>query len=342
MTKKSLLLTLLLPVMCCIVLFGCGGGGSGGDSDKVPASGSSGQTSGASGDPSGNASGQGASAAESTDTRPLRDNTPNVLVPSADGLERYGSDIVTIDASHTDQGYVMVKYSGDNHKVKLQITTPSADKYTYLLSDSGDYEVFPLNGGSGTYSLSVYENVTGDKYLTAFTQTIDTSISDEFLPYLYPNQYVWFTKDNQAVALAQDLAEGAHTDLEVVENVYHYVVENITYDQEKAKNVVYGYLPVIDETLESGTGICFDYAALMSAMLRTQNIPTRLDVGYAGEAYHAWISTYVDDIGWIDNIIQFDGQSWELMDPTFASSSDNDTLADFIGDGSSYTLKYSY
>ena len=71
-------------------------------------------------------------------------------------------------------------------------------------------------------------------------------------------------------------------------------------------------LPNVDETLKTGKGICFDYAALMTSMLRSQRIPTKLEVGYAGETYHAWISTYVDDKGWVDDIIEFDGKDWQL------------------------------
>ena len=106
--------------------------------------------------------------------------------------------------------------------------------------------------------------------------------------------------------------------------------------------MAYGYLPNVDDTLKSGKGICFDYAALMSAMLRSQRIPTKLEVGYAGEVYHAWISVYLTGTGWIDDIIEFDGQSWSLMDPTFAASSSSSGLKKYIGDGSNYVLKYSY
>ena len=42
----------------------------------------------------------------------------------------------------------------------------------------------------------------------------------------------------------------------------------------------------------------------MSAMLRSQRIPTKLDVGYSGDVYHAWISCYVTEVGWVDNIIE--------------------------------------
>jgi hypothetical protein len=94
--------------------------------------------------------------------------------------------------------------------------------------------------------------------------------------------------------------------------------------------------------LQSGTGICLDYAAVMASMLRSQNIPTRLEVGYAGTAYHAWISTYIAEVGWVNGIISFDGKSWSLMDPTFAANSSQQTLKNFIGDGSNYSTKYIY
>lgn len=54
----------------------------------------------------------------------------------------------------------------------------------------------------------------------------------------------------------------------------------------------------------------------MTAMLRSQDIPTKLVVGYTGNLYHAWINVYLEGQGWVDNIIYFDGTSWKLMDPT--------------------------
>ena len=96
----------------------------------------------------------------------------------------------------------------------------------------------------------------------------------------------------------------------------------------------------MDEILELKTGICFDYAAVMATMLRTQNIPTRLEVGYMLEEYHAWISIYIEDHGWINGIIEFDGTEWKLMDPTFAASSRKPK--DFIMETDKYITKYVY
>lgn len=282
------------------------------------------------------------SASRKEHSGPPRDSTPNVLTPSADGVTVYQNDFASIDASNTSQGYVMVKYNGANEKVKLQITCPDQSCYTYLISDRGAYDTFPLTAGNGSYTLQVLENVAGDTYTVSLTQSINVSIEDEFLPFLYPNQYVNFHADSQAVSKGSDLAKDTYSDLDVVQNIYNYVIKNISYDTEKAQSVSYGYVPDIDDTLSSKKGICFDYAALMTSMLRSQNIPTKLEVGYSGDAYHAWISTYIDDKGWVDDIIQFDGDTWQIMDPTLAATNDSAAVKKYVGDGSHYVVKYTY
>ena len=282
------------------------------------------------------------SASRKEHSGPPRDSTPKVLTTSADGVTVYQNDFASIDASNTSQGYVMVKYNGTNEKVKLQITCPDQSCYTYLISDRGAYDTFPLTAGNGSYALQVLENVAGDTYTVSLAQSINVSIEDEFLPFLYPNQYVNFHTDSKAVSKGSDLAKDTYSDLDVVQNIYNYVIKNISYDTEKAQNVSYGYVPDIDDTLSSKKGICFDYAALMTSMLRSQNIPTKLEVGYSGDAYHAWISIYIDDKGWVDDIIQFNGNTWQIMDPTLAATNDSAAVKKYVGDGSHYVVKYTY
>ena len=128
----------------------------------------------------------------------------------------------------------------------------------------------------------------------------------------------------------------------MVTQIYNFVIKNISYDKKKAENVPYGYTPDPDETLDTGKGICFDYAALMSAMLRSQRIPTKLEVGYSGDVYHAWISCYVDEIGWGDNIIEFDGKNWSIMDPTLAANNSASDVKKYVENGKNYVTKYTY
>lgn len=308
---------ILLPILLCMSLVFCSCGAenkqSGGDSATKQSE-------------------------SSQDTKGSRDNTPVVLTGQADGIVTYGCESVTIDASHISEGYIMVSYTGTNEKVKLQITGPDKVVYTYDLH--GDYETFPLTAGSGSYTVGVFENIEGTSYSTLFTQTIDVKIDDEFGPYLYANQYVNFDGDSKVVEKAEELSKPCNDDLEVIEQVYNYMISNFTYDYDKAESVQSGYLPDVDEVFEAQTGICFDYAAVMAAMLRSQRIPTRLEVGYAGDVYHAWISTYIEEQGWVNGIIQFDGKNWELMDPTFASTSSKPE--DFITNTDEYITKFVY
>lgn len=243
-----------------------------------------------------------------------------VLKPVAEGTEVIEEEAFKLDISDRDKGYTVASYDGNSEKVNIQLTGPDGIVYKYFVTGEDGETVLPLTGGDGTYALEVYENIADDQYSALLNDTFDVSLESEFLPFLYPNQYVNFTEDSKAVKLAETLAEKATDDLEVLQNIFQYVTENITYDYAKAENVAYGYLPDIDGTLESKTGICFDYAALMCAMLRCRGIPAKLDIGYTNNGiYHAWISTYLKDKGWVDNVVEFDGDSWQLMDPTMIS-----------------------
>lgn len=281
-----------------------------------------------------------ATATLDTESIGSRNNQTEVLVPVASGTLVYENKNVRLDASNAQEGYVIVEYLGNSAKVKLQITGSDDVKYTYNLR--GGAEVFPLSAGTGTYTIAVFENIKSNQYTSAFSEVLPVKISNEFGAFLYPNQYVNFTETDQTITLAKELAASADNDLDVVSNVYNYIIKNISYDYNKAETVQSGYVTVVDDILASGTGICLDYAAVMTSMLRSQRIPTRLEVGYAGEAYHAWISTYIEDIGWVNGIIEFNGTEWELMDPTFAANSSEKTLKNFIGDGSNYSTVYVY
>ena len=288
---------------------------------------------------SSNSSAGGTKAKES---QGARTNEINVLVPEASGVDVYSNSDASIDASNAADGYVMVKYTGDAAKVRMLIETPAGNTYNYLMDLDGNYDVYPLSEGSGAYKIGVYENLHDDQYAAAFTQSVNVTLKDEYSMFLYPNAYVDFNASSKAVLKGAELAAGCSTDLEVVQNVYHYIIENVDYDHQKAATVQSGYIPKVDETLATGTGICFDYASLMGAMLRSQGIPTRLEIGYAGTEYHAWVSVYVPDVGWIDKIIQFDGTKWTLMDPTLGSYANTSTVKKYLEDNTYYQLKYKY
>ncbi len=246
-----------------------------------------------------------------------------------------------IDYSNISQGYVMAQYTLENEsRLKAQVKGP-AGTYTYNLTPQ-QWAAFPLTQGNGSYQVSILENVTGSRYALVLSHTIQVTLEDEFAPFLHSNQYVNYDCAPDTVEKAWELCHGA-APLKKVEIVYHFVVEGMTYDYDLASSVKSGYLPQLDAVLEKRSGICFDYAALMTGMLRSQGVPCKLVVGYAGEIYHAWISVWSEETGWVEGIVFFDGSVWKRMDPTFASSANGDQeILDYITNDSHYTARYIY
>ena len=259
--------------------------------------------------------------------------------PSGEMEER--CDAAVIDYSHTDDGYIMARYTAQTDKrLKFRVIGPTTT-YTYNLPVD-QWAVFPLSDGNGSYQAALYINTYDSKYALVMTAQFTVELQDEFAPFLRPNQYVDYSCAPEAVAKGAELCAGLEHPLDKVAAVYDFAVDNLTYDYDRAATVKSGYLPVLDDVLAEKKGICFDYAALMTAMLRSQEVPCKLVVGYAGSVYHAWISVWTEENGWVDGAIFFDGHMWKRMDPTFASSGyRSEEIMDFIENGN-YTVKYLY
>ncbi len=261
--------------------------------------------------------------------------------PSADGAVTYGNGVAVIDASHTSDGYVMIRYSGGARRIKVRITKNT--QYTYDLNVSGAYETFPLTEGNGAYTIAIFEQVEGTMYAQAVNQTVNVTLSNDKLPFLYPNQFCNYNAMSAVVGVSDAVCAGITDPLQKVAAVYNYAVNTLSYDYNKAATVQSGYLPNIDSTLATRSGICFDYASMMVAMLRLQDIPSKLVIGYTGGQYHAWVSVYTDAQGWIDNVIFFNGNDWRFMDPTFASTGKgNPATLEHIKNSANYSAKFSY
>ncbi len=271
--------------------------------------------------------------------------TPIVYANSAPGTVVYANkdNSVKIDASNASSGYVMVSSTvAGSPKLVVMVTGPDGNTYRYYYTDTtGVYQAFPLTAGSGSYTIGVYQNLTGTKYATLHSATISAALSYANVPFIRPNFFVDYSAGTSCVNYASTVCAGATTVLEKIEKIYTYVVNNFTYDYDKAATVQTGYRPVLETVWASKKGICFDYAAVMTSMLRTQGIPSKLVVGYAGTTYHAWISVFTEETGWVEAVIYFNGSTWRFMDPTFASTG-GASANDYITNDANYSAKYMY
>lgn len=266
---------------------------------------------------------------------------PKIKTGSFTGTKTVSNDVACADITSADMGVIKVTYSGECGKVKVRITKGEV-VYDYDLDPAGT--VFPLQSGSGTYNIKVLENVSGKTYAVALDEDFSADIKSEFAPYLVPSQYISYSQSDDCVYKAAELCAGKSGTVEKAAAMFGYITSNVKYDKELAASVKSGYVPNPDKTLESGKGICFDYASLFASMCRSQNIPAKLVMGYVrGNVYHSWNEIYTEESGWVTVDIFLKGSGWELLDPTFyASASDKSAVAEYIGDGSDYSAIYYY
>ena len=269
---------------------------------------------------------------------------PDVYTPTTPGNSVLVSDNETafIDKSNVSKGYVGVKYTGSNWKVKVVISA-NGEQYNYDLPSNGKYTIYPLQFGNGSYTVSVYENISGTSYSGLMSETFSVSLDNSKLVYLYPNQYVWFTQNSNVVYKSAEICRGLTSNVDKVAAIFQYVSSHISYDYSKAKSVQSGYLPDVDSILSSGKGICFDYAAVFAAMCRAQGIPCKLVTGYISDGqFHAWNEVYLDGTGKLSDSFTVNQTGYTRVDCTFYSSMSPSSAVSYIKNDSNYRTYHVY
>ena len=216
---------------------------------------------------------------------------------------QYNQDLV-LDTVHINDGYFSAK-SSSSAKQKLRV---SKDGQTLTYNISNKFETFPLQLGSGQYTINLYRNVAGTKYTINGRILLNVSLKNEQGPYLHSNQYVRYETTDPCVKEASKYKN--LSDKEKIESVKKYISDYFMYDYVRSFLVTDGQLPDISKCFEKKMGICQDLAALVAAMLRSIGVPCKLVIGYTDKKqYHAWNEIYI-------------GGKWEIYDPTMAVNND--------------------
>jgi transglutaminase-like putative cysteine protease len=269
---------------------------------------------------------------------------PNISMPVPGGVHFSRRNDVTIDWSGANEGFVTVAFHDPpppNVPVAVVVITPSGQQYPYPMLISGEFDVFPLVGGSGQYTIHAGEIAPGGLRVFNSAQ-FHAEIADPFLPFLRPNRKINYTLDCKVVQVASELLEGETDFFTRIRILYEHVVERMEYDYDKMEEIRTRrmpdhYIPILDEEYELGKAVCYGYAAILTAMLRSQGHITRMVIGNAsihgGWVLHAWIDIYSPTEGWINNIVIFDGRGYSRLDPTWASSAGEAGERAFMDDG---------
>ncbi|WP_240839991.1 transglutaminase family protein [Acidaminobacter sp. JC074] len=212
-----------------------------------------------------------------------------LLVSSATSVY---ADTNTVKVNTAD-ATVEIKVSSAGYSSFKAIVEKDDVEYIYNLVSAN--ETLPLQMGSGKYKISVLGSNDGRRYKLLSDKTINVTIDEEVV-FLNATQTVNWNEESQVAILAKELTKDAVTDQEKLEIIHEYVITNVRYDYQKAASLPKGYIPLADDTLAEGTGICYDFAAMMASMLRSVDVPAKLVKGYSSytPVYHAWNEVLID------------------------------------------------
>ena len=233
-----------------------------------------------------------------------------------------------IDYSNMKDGYVMVKQTTSaTAVVQIYLDSKSGTLIgQYFIDTANAYLAFPLTKGANTYCVRVLEQTSTGGYVQKNAVTEYAAISPETKAYIHPNMYVDYNINSSAVRLSCELCAGKTTDEAKVKAIYEYIINNIDYDYDYAKQVaangLVGYMDA-ERCLKNKKGICGDYSVLFATMCRAQGIPCMVVEGYvttSEQIFHAWNKVYLNG-------------AWKFYDTTFDAGG---------GTGKSYIEVYFY
>lgn len=284
-----------------------------------------------------------ASTAATEPPQPVKVVIPEIKVPLSPGTDTASNEKALVDYSNRSEGYISVCWNETGKRVKLRMICGDRT-YDHDVAGGGVTEYFPISCGSGSYKVQIYEQTEGDKYAKSLETEFSVKLRDDTSPFLYPNKYVEFSKNSSAVKKAAEVCAGKSDDIERLAAIFGWITDSVTYDRQLAATVKSGYVPDPDSVLAKRSGICYDYASLMAAMVRSQGIPARLVVGYAADnIYHAWNEVWTEETGWITPELLLSKKGYNIVDATFyAGSSNKEKIAAYIQNSGNYAALYYY
>jgi len=198
-------------------------------------------------------------------------------------------DSAGIDISTIEEGFISALYQGNAASARAEVTDPVGRLTAWPLTPGENVQI-TLGGGDGTYRIRILENTGGEQYALIFASSFDAVLPDPLSPFLHPSLFVPWTGESLCAEKAQEIYEECAGNEEAfTEAVYAFIISEIAYDSDVSAEVPADYVPDPDRTLRTKLGICYDYASLMAAMLRSCGVPARVLSGFFGDYRHAFV-----------------------------------------------------
>lgn len=203
-----------------------------------------------------------------------------------------------IDVSHTADGYFTV-CDTVNTNVRMKIGVTKDGQTSYYDYTPGTAASYAFVKGNGTYTLTLYRNISGTKYRKVTSTQAEVQMSNALTPYLVSTVEITFSESDSVGITAAELCGELMSDSEKAVAIHNFISTGFTYDHDFASQVSSGvirsYTPQTSAILADGDGICYDFAALYAAMCRSQGIPCAIARGSLDGRNHAWNLVWLNE-----------------------------------------------
>lgn len=220
----------------------------------------------------------------------------------------------TVDWSTATNGYITFTAKGQTRVFVLQ---GPDDTQALFRVNKGDMIKVALVDGTGKYQYAIANNTNGGKsyrvqYKNSFTvQSIDA----ELAPYLVSTPYGDYENAPNATAKAEELWDSEKTQLENIEAIAEWV-DSLKYDKSLRQGAIDVYVAP-DSVIENGGGVCNEMSKLLSAMLRSQGVPTYVQTGHnASGSNHGWVMAWVELSASVKDGVTSSKGAWVLIEAT--------------------------
>jgi len=258
----------------------------------------------------------------------------SIPIPIATGECVNRNNEAEIDYSNISDGYIMIRYLKPTElELRILVTTPNNKVYTYRIEPDSEFHIFSLTEGDGKYEIGIFKQINkfeSTKYTPVLRQTIQVRLNHEHAPFLIPSNYISFSNNSLFLEMTSRL-KGIDDERAAIHEINKFVVGSIKYDKIQARDTDCWYIPDLDRAYTELTGICSDYAVLMTAMVRSIGIPARMVTGYTKDGFHAWIEVHIESTG------------WERRDPTIeATGKIKRNSRSYISNDENYAPMFNY
>jgi len=202
--------------------------------------------------------------------------------------------------------------SGDTKRISLLVvlpeTIPDKQKIHEIKCSRKPLRIFKKNGNRYAefvfmdperridIEISVTAELFRYDFITASRNNSKIPVNRaELSEFLKEESYI--EKENEKIKETAKSIEGKN-DLEIVRNIYRYVLDNMEYVLHGKKS--FGAV----KALRLKKGDCSEYADLFVALCRAREIPARVVSGYTVNpdtktSKHNWVEVYLQKYGWV-------------------------------------------